>query len=69
MKLTYLKTHWTAADAILIMEFLDDIRNGIAATYREDIDKWYKEMTEASANYHQEKICSCLKETEDTIPF
>jgi hypothetical protein len=69
MKLTYLKTHWTAADAILIMEFLDDIRQGIAASYQEDIDQWYKEMADASARQYRQRSCNCNNDSEEKIPF
>lgn len=69
MKLTYLKTHWTASDAILLMEFLEDMRQVIAANYRDDIDLWFKEMADNAARQYQEKACSCSHEPEENIPF
>lgn len=44
MKLSYFKTHWSAAEAIVVKEFLEDLAQMIAVTYAEDIEQWHKEM-------------------------
>ena len=44
MKLTYFKTHWTAADALVVKEFLEDIIAGIEASYADEFDDFFEDM-------------------------
>ena len=69
MRLTGLKTHWTASDAILVIEFLEDLRDGIVESYREDIEQWYQEMAEGCADQSYRKKPMVNERFDDEIPF
>ena len=46
MKLTQLKTHWTAGDAGMIIAFLDDLKDLIWSAYGPDIIEQHRQMAE-----------------------
>lgn len=71
MKLTYFQSHWSADEAIVIMQFLSDLREGIAASYREDIDRWYCDMARAHAQQKRQiaEDDENLNAGDDSIPF
>ena len=71
MKLSYFKTHWSAAEAVLVQEFLEDLTQMIAVTYAEDIEQWHKEMTTECmrcqrANRRNDNLND---DSDDEVPF
>jgi hypothetical protein len=65
MKLTQLKTHWTAADAHTVITFLDELRDLIWATYGDDI----VEMLQDATTYHAPGDEPDDFELNDELPF
>ena len=71
MKLTYFQSHCTADEAITIMAFLRELSEGIAASYREDIERWYCDMARAHAEQKRRitKDEEQLNARDNSIPF
>jgi hypothetical protein len=70
MKLSYFRTHWSAAEAALVQEFLEDLAQMIAVTYAEDIERWHKEMTAECMRCQQaRRTCNLNDDSDDAVPF
>ena len=48
LKIHRLRTHWQAADAELIIDFLDELRDLLCETYGEDIAEMHRAEARAS---------------------
>ncbi len=69
MKLSYFKTHWSAPEAALVQEFLEDLAQMVAVTYAEDIERWHKEMTSECMRCQQKRDEKQNIDSDDDIPF
>ncbi len=63
MKLTQLKTHWTADDAYAVISFLDELRDVLWAAYGDDIIA----MQRDALAEHADDVDAC--DINDNIPF
>lgn len=66
MKLSYLKTHWTPEEAHTILTFLDDVRDVLWRTYRDEIVEYYQQQYSPD-QWQDEKAMIDWK--DDNIPF
>ena len=56
MKLTQLRTYWNAGDANIVLEFLDELREVLLATYGDEIIEMHRTRDEDSTRYGQTEL-------------
>lgn len=64
MRFTQIKTHWCAEEASAVIEFLDELRDMLWATYGEEIIAMHQADAEIEINDSQWD-----SEFDDEIPF
>ena len=59
MKIMKLPAYWDAADALLVLSFIDDLRDLLVATYGDEIIEMHQRMNEKNT----------LNEGQTELPF
>ena len=62
MKIMYLQTHWTPAEANSMLEFLDQLRDQIAQEYGDRIADYFREL-------RREQEAALADFPDEDIPF
>jgi|GEM_PF-1174984 len=64
MKLSQLKTHWSADDAHLVLSFLDELRDALWAAYGAEVIEQQHQESQTSADYDDLNFGSECEEEE-----